>query len=235
MPWFKVDDKLATHPKVIEAGNKALGLWVRAGSWCMSHLTDGFVTASTVPMLGGSAADAKRLVSVGLWSVADGGWQFNDWMDYQPTKAQIETERAATAERVAKHRNKRASNTVTNAVSTPAPYPYPYPTPIDSAHLPESSPVSTAREKGTESISELRKDILYGFENIGVDKPFEVRAWFEAAMPFKLNMSETLDLAKWILKHAKDEVRNVEGYLRTVAERDPVALLSAYEAMDLAA
>lgn len=31
MPWFKVDDTLALHGKVVAAGNPAMGLWVRAG------------------------------------------------------------------------------------------------------------------------------------------------------------------------------------------------------------
>ena len=31
--WFKVDDNLALHPKVLGAGNAAMGMWVRAGSW----------------------------------------------------------------------------------------------------------------------------------------------------------------------------------------------------------
>lgn len=29
MPWFRVDDDFALHPKAIAAGNAALGLWVR--------------------------------------------------------------------------------------------------------------------------------------------------------------------------------------------------------------
>lgn len=33
MSWFKVDDHLAFHRKTLAAGNEAMGLWVRAGSW----------------------------------------------------------------------------------------------------------------------------------------------------------------------------------------------------------
>ena len=38
MAWFKVDDKLAFHPKVLTAGNTAIGLWVRAGAWSADQL-----------------------------------------------------------------------------------------------------------------------------------------------------------------------------------------------------
>jgi len=44
MPWFKVDDTLAFHAKVVAAGNAAMGLWVRAGAHSMQQLTDGFIT-----------------------------------------------------------------------------------------------------------------------------------------------------------------------------------------------
>jgi hypothetical protein len=117
MPWFKVDDQLAFHVKALSAGNAALGLWVRAGSWSMDQLTDGFVPASIVVALGGKKKDADALTTAGLWHAVEGGWQFHDWAEYQPTKEQVEAERAATRERVAKHRTKRSSNTVTNAVT----------------------------------------------------------------------------------------------------------------------
>ncbi|MBN9208166.1 MAG: hypothetical protein J0H96_05810 [Microbacterium ginsengisoli] len=99
MPWFKVDDALAFSMKAINAGNSALGLWVRAGSWSMQQLTDGFVPGSMVPALGGTEADAEALVTARLWHPADGGFRFHDWSDYQPTKEQVLAERAAATER----------------------------------------------------------------------------------------------------------------------------------------
>lgn len=125
MPWFKVDDALAFHMKTLAAGNQALGLWVRAGSWSMQQLSDGFVPASMVTALGGGHKDAKALIHAGLWHQVDGGFQFHDWAEYQPTRAEVEAERVATRERVKKHRAKQGgngdSNGVSNGVSTPAP------------------------------------------------------------------------------------------------------------------
>lgn len=129
MPWFKVDDALAFHIKALAAGNQALGLWVRAGSWSMQQLSDGFVPASMVTALGGGHKDAKALMQAGLWHQVDGGFQFHDWAEYQPTRAEVSAERQASRERVRKHRAKKAgngerngdSNGVTNSVSTPAP------------------------------------------------------------------------------------------------------------------
>lgn len=43
MAWFKVDDKLHSHPKRYRASLRAMGLWVLAGSWCSDQLTDGVI------------------------------------------------------------------------------------------------------------------------------------------------------------------------------------------------
>jgi hypothetical protein len=92
MAWGKVDDKLAFHPKVIEAGNEAMGLWVRAMSYACDHLTDGFISQGIVMALGGSKA-SERLVAAGLWLPVDGGWMFKDWFDYQPTSDDVRERR----------------------------------------------------------------------------------------------------------------------------------------------
>jgi hypothetical protein len=126
--WFKVDDGFAMHPKAIAAGNAALGLWVRAGSWCGAHLTDGRLPAGMVGTLGGHTRDARKLIAAGLWCQTEDGYQFVDWEQWQPTKAQVKAEREATRQRVSKWREQRrngvtdtVTNGVTNAVSNAAP------------------------------------------------------------------------------------------------------------------
>ena len=106
MPWFKVDDSLALHPKVTQAGNTAMGLWIRAGAWSAQHLTDGYVPHYILSPLGGRLADAKRLVAVGLWLDFDGGWKFHDWRKFQPSRAEVLASREAERERKAKSRTK---------------------------------------------------------------------------------------------------------------------------------
>lgn len=154
MTWFKVDDQFAFNIKVLTAGNAAVGLWVRAGSWSAAQLSDGLVPAPIVAALGGSADDAAALVAAGLWDAVDGGWQFHDWAEYQPTKAQVLADRAATRERVAKHRAKRggsaagsgdgsaagsgSGNGVTNGAGTPVPS-RPDPTRPEDYHSPSLS------------------------------------------------------------------------------------------------
>jgi hypothetical protein len=43
MPWFRLEDSFHNHPKVHQAGNAAIGLWVRCGTYSAQYLTDGHV------------------------------------------------------------------------------------------------------------------------------------------------------------------------------------------------
>jgi hypothetical protein len=126
MVWFKVDDGLADHPKVLQAGNAAMGLWVRAGSWSSRHLTDGFIPDS-VALLLGTRKQAAALVACGLWTNCDGGFQFHQWSEAgrQPTRETVENERKSAAERQRRSRLSRRDSPVTHdeghAVSSAAP------------------------------------------------------------------------------------------------------------------
>lgn len=106
MPWFKVDDNLSFHHKVVAAGNPAMGLWVRAGSLSAQQLTDGFIPDHMAAALG-TKAQAERLVTVGLWSREKGGYRFHEWTERQPSKADVEAERLAHAERMRAYRERK--------------------------------------------------------------------------------------------------------------------------------
>lgn len=85
--WFKVDDKLHSHPKWLDLSKSARALWVTAGSWAADQCTDGLVPRHLLARLDGKVSDAADLVRVGLWEVCDGGWIFHDWATYQPDAA----------------------------------------------------------------------------------------------------------------------------------------------------
>ena len=80
MPWFNVDDGFAFHRKVVAAGNAAIGLWARAGAWSAGELTEGFIPDHMVSTMG-TLAQARKLVTVGLWTTVEGGYQFHEWSD----------------------------------------------------------------------------------------------------------------------------------------------------------
>ncbi|MFD4444861.1 hypothetical protein ACFWPK_34310 [Nocardia sp. NPDC058519] len=106
MPWFRVDDDAAFHSKIVAAGNAAVGLWTRAGSYSSRELTDGFIPNHMIASMG-TPAQAKKLVQVRLWDKVDGGYQFHQWEERQPfTKADVERKRDEARERM---RNVRAN------------------------------------------------------------------------------------------------------------------------------
>ena len=107
MPWFKVDDKLHSHPKRHRAGLRAMGLWVVAGSWCSDQLTDGLIPRDMLIALGGKPADAAALVDAGLWEECPSGWIFHHWDAQNPSRADVEARRAEDRQRKAQAREAR--------------------------------------------------------------------------------------------------------------------------------
>jgi hypothetical protein len=115
MTWMKVDDGFYDHPKVAELPNAAVGLWVKAGSWCSKHLTDGVIPASRVKALKGTSSQVRALIECGLWSEVSAdraqsgtkSYAFRSWGDYQPTREQKEKERADAAERQREYRERK--------------------------------------------------------------------------------------------------------------------------------
>lgn len=116
MTWFKIDDSAHMHPKVIAAGNAALGLWLRCGAYSAQHLTEGAVPGLVAKQYG-TAPQAAKLVKVGLWHEADhdcprcpqpavGDYIVHDFFEggRNATRAQVEANRSAAAERKAKSR-----------------------------------------------------------------------------------------------------------------------------------
>lgn len=114
MPWFVVDDSAHSHPKFMKAGNAAVGLWLRCGSYAAQHLTEGIVPAQVVTMYG-TAPQAARLTKAGLWHPAGhacsrcpqpepGDYVIHDYLAYNPTRRQVDDRRTKAAQRQRRHR-----------------------------------------------------------------------------------------------------------------------------------
>ena len=96
--WFKVDDQLALHHKVVKVGNACMGLWVRCGAWSSGAETDGMVPDGIVNALGGTTAQANRLVKEGLWHREPEGYRFHDWHIFQPSALDLRLAREKESE-----------------------------------------------------------------------------------------------------------------------------------------
>jgi hypothetical protein len=102
MAWFKVDDGFLTSSKVMsiprsERAN-VLGYWLMAGVWSAHEMKDGLVPAGVLEELGCTDDARERLVSVGLWVVAEkGAILIHNWGKYQPTAEELLERREAVS------------------------------------------------------------------------------------------------------------------------------------------
>jgi hypothetical protein len=176
MPWFRLDDSFHSHPKVIAAGNEAIGLYVRCGTYAAEHLTDGFIPEDIAVLYGacdtGSRPNpgtgkpetlADTLVRTKLWRRSRSGWRMRDYLDYNPSREAVENERKAATERQRRRREGMASRRddgVTHAVSPPAPSrPVPGSSVVDVVNRPNGSSGSRAGPGTIESIITEIRDV----------------------------------------------------------------------------
>lgn len=88
MTWVRLDDAFPEHPKVLALGDDyeaGVALHVRGLCYCARNLTDGHVPAR---MFREDAATIARLVEVGMWHEAEGGFVIHDYLDYNPSRAE---------------------------------------------------------------------------------------------------------------------------------------------------
>ena len=103
MAWARIDDKFLDNPKVRKAGKEATYLYISALIYSSSELTEGFIGDECLGLVAFKGfvqkekTHANKLVECGLWFRVDGGYQINDYLEYNPTKAEIEQARAKKA------------------------------------------------------------------------------------------------------------------------------------------
>jgi hypothetical protein len=187
MGWFKIDDQLFGHPKVLSIDPRcrlaAIGLFTLAGSWSSAHLTDGVIPEQLVTSMQATRKQCESLVSAGLWDVHPQGYAFHDWADYNPTRAEVLAKRqvrAAAGKIGGEHSaSKRASKIQANAsppgkqnpskcfdhVSTPVPA-RPDPTTTAPTVLPLTSPNGAALVPAVESLNQRAQRLTKAYTDI---------------------------------------------------------------------
>lgn len=149
MPWFVIDDNSHMHPKFVAAKNAALGLWVRAGGYAAQHLTDGIVPGVIAKMYG-TPAQVRALVAAGLWHEhghtcphpkcprpQPGDYAIHDYLDYNPTRREVQARREREAEKKRKYRAGRAEQLPLDEPADQAPPPPPAPQRAEVRPIPE--------------------------------------------------------------------------------------------------
>ncbi len=145
MVWAKLDDQILDNPKIANAGVFGFALHVAAITYCCRTLSDGFVPVARVACLldfggvmwdrgnpagvagvgesmggrhgGDPNAIAVHLVMVGLWRWDEErrGYWLNDFLDYNPSKEKVLSERKRATVRKDKVRPEQRMLSVRNS------------------------------------------------------------------------------------------------------------------------
>jgi hypothetical protein len=103
MPWVKLDDRFPSHRKVALLSDRAFRLYVSALCWSSENLTEGRITHRELPLvaarLRGAKTAAGELEAAQLWDPVDDGWIIHDFLEYNPDRARVQSEREANAAR----------------------------------------------------------------------------------------------------------------------------------------
>jgi hypothetical protein len=114
MAWSRFEPGFSRHPKRLKSGAVASWLWVCSIDYCMTYLTDGYIERSALPSLCPTIRGAllrhavTALVKVGSWDPVEGGFKVRSYLEYNPSRADVEADRKANHERY--ERRKRRLN-----------------------------------------------------------------------------------------------------------------------------
>jgi hypothetical protein len=121
MAWVKITDDFYDHDKFLTLTPPADSLWMRSLAWANRRQSDGHLPVQALTNLfnpnglvwsSGEAVTlesvADELVATGLWeeSPTGAGYQIHDYLDYQPSKADLTGKREASRQRMQKARSK---------------------------------------------------------------------------------------------------------------------------------
>ena len=121
MEWVKLYTTFHDHRKTVELDANAIAPWTLCLSWSGAQDTDGFIPRRiALRFLADELGDeaAARLVRVGLWEAADGGYRMTNWDERQTTAADRNARRAQWRDR--KVRQKAGQGAHASVVHAPA-------------------------------------------------------------------------------------------------------------------
>lgn len=195
MPFFGIDDNFAMHPKVIAAGNAAIGAWARMGSHCVNHGLDGFISEKETRIFA-TPGQIKRLLEcsvteegVGLLEQGEQngvkGYIFHDW-----TQPDVETIRRRREVRAAAGRKGGRASAASRAARTAPSSKYS----VQANASPYASPYA---QPNTEPYAQPNGKQTSSTEDIGlglVGSPVSTQP-YETDMPARAAEDSAFDLA----------------------------------------
>lgn len=99
MTWTKLDDRYWMHPKIVGAGNEAVGIFSRLLSYCGCYETDGKIPLEVALSVAGSKARLDKLIVAGLLDeLHDGRLLVHDYLDYNLGADELDAKREQARE-----------------------------------------------------------------------------------------------------------------------------------------
>lgn len=168
MSWVRISDDIPLHPRSLQAGLAAFGLWTSGLAFANRHMTDGYLPENLMMVFPGEKRSyllklATRLVEVGLWAKVDPStgavpgvtgipaYLISNYSECQPSatrKSQIQR-RTESRERQQRFRKKTADpdllSRCDNRVVTPVLDPDPDPDPNNTSNGVAAAQVSGRR------------------------------------------------------------------------------------------
>ncbi len=126
MSWLRIDDAMIDHPKIAGLSDAAFRAHIEALCYCARHLTDGVVPLSVADRIATKAVqnEAKK---ARLWSQKRDKIVIKNYLEYNPSRAKVEDDRAQRSEkaRLAAHARWDARSNAPSIDITDAPVPAP--------------------------------------------------------------------------------------------------------------
>lgn len=219
MAWTRLDDQFFANPKVVDLSKDAKLLYLAAVTYSAGQLTDGRITPGAfrivTAMVDADRSCADELVAAGLWDQEGDVFLIHDYLEYNPSAADVRAKREADR---ARKRGGVAEDSARNpdggAAESSPPVPTPVPTPVpEPTPEPKGKHDVRARARGVEAppapVAPQEQPYAY----------YEVLCDELAAVPESPPPSQQLGVAKRLAKkgHSTEDVR---GCLRFLLSQD---------------
>ncbi len=94
MTWLRVDDQISYAAATVQAGNAAMGAWLRMSAWSAAQLADGIVPTAVAHTMAASR-ELAALVNAGLVVEREDAYEIVGYLETNPSREQVQREREA--------------------------------------------------------------------------------------------------------------------------------------------
>lgn len=240
MGWQKIDDQFGISRKVTRIPRRyrlaAVGLWELASNYASRSETDGVLHGVELEEVLATDALVHQLVTVGLWhqlghdcercvQPPSDGVVIHDYLEYNPSRAQLEAKRASDRKRKGIQRDSaRIPDGLREDSVSPSPVPVPMTDMTNDtqvSHVGDVAPKLTDREKSQARVA--------GITNL----PAVLEALTACCGP--MAPAAGILLAQAICARSRGPVKRVDGYVLTAVEKSPDDVRWEFERLDLGA